>query len=110
MSVTYISFGTVVNIPPNEIKELAEALQKSRIPFLWSLGENLRGNFSDDFLESTSLHGKAVPWAPEAQPVFAENMINARIIEDIWEAGVRVVGGNLYKEWGNQGLGAHLGT
>ncbi|KAJ6671034.1 GLYCOSYLTRANSFERASE [Salix viminalis] len=36
-TVAYISFGTVVNIPRSEMEELAEALEESRIPFLWSL-------------------------------------------------------------------------
>ncbi|KAG8645812.1 hypothetical protein MANES_10G096601v8 [Manihot esculenta] len=126
MSVVYISFGIAVNFPPNEMKELAEALSESKIPFLWSLKENLRRNLPGDFLEKTSFHGKVVPWAPQAQVlahksisvfvthcgansvyeslangvpmicrpvVFADNVTNAKIIEDIWEAGVRVDGG-----------------
>ncbi|KAJ9174986.1 hypothetical protein P3X46_013575 [Hevea brasiliensis] len=126
MSVAYICFGTVVNFPHNEIKELAEALQESRIPFLWSLRENLRGILPDGFTERTSLHGKVVPWAPQAQVlahksigvhvthcgansvyesiangipmicrpgVFADNLTNAKITEDIWKVGVRVDGG-----------------
>ncbi|KAF2294232.1 hypothetical protein GH714_008435 [Hevea brasiliensis] len=126
MSVAYISCGTVANFPHNEIKELAEALQENRIPFLWSLRENLRGILPDGFIERTSLHGKVVPWAPQAQVlahksigvhvthcgansvcesiangipmicrpvVFADNVTNAKIIEDIWKVGVRVDGG-----------------
>ncbi|KAF9675727.1 hypothetical protein SADUNF_Sadunf09G0062900 [Salix dunnii] len=41
-TVAYISFGTVVNIPRSEIEELAAALEESRIPFLWSLRENIK--------------------------------------------------------------------
>ncbi|KDP38229.1 hypothetical protein JCGZ_04872 [Jatropha curcas] len=124
-SVAYISFGTVVGIPPNEIKELAKALEESKIPYLWSIRDNLRENLPNEFLEKTNWHGKVVSWAPQTQvlahssvgvyvthcgansvyesvangvpmicrPVFADNMINARIVEEIWETGVRVDGG-----------------
>ncbi|CAK7330395.1 unnamed protein product [Dovyalis caffra] len=65
--VAYISFGTVVNIPHGEIEELAEALEVSRIPFLWSLRDNIRDCLPNGFLERTIMHGKVVPWAPQTQ-------------------------------------------
>ncbi|KDP35970.1 hypothetical protein JCGZ_09942 [Jatropha curcas] len=130
MSVAYISFGTVVGIPPNEIRELANALEESKMPFLWSIRDNLRENLPNGFLEMTNWHGKVVSWAPQTQvlahssvgvyvthcgansvyestangvpmicrPVFADNMINARIVEEIWETGVRVDGGVFTKK------------
>ncbi|KAG5238626.1 anthocyanidin O-glucosyltransferase [Salix suchowensis] len=66
-TVAYISFGTVVNIPRSEMEELAEALEESRIPFLWSLRENVRDCLPNGFLERTIMHGKVVPWAPQTQ-------------------------------------------
>ncbi|OWM84537.1 hypothetical protein CDL15_Pgr000977 [Punica granatum] len=40
-SVAYISFGTVVGLPPEELFILAEALEASRTPYLWSLKDHL---------------------------------------------------------------------
>jgi hypothetical protein len=66
-SVAFISFGTVVNIPHSEIEELAEALEVCRIPFLWSLRDNMRDCLPNGFLDRTITHGKVVPWAPQIQ-------------------------------------------
>ncbi|WCJ39230.1 Anthocyanidin 3-O-glucosyltransferase [Euphorbia peplus] len=44
-SVAYICFGTVVELPDNELQELAEALESTRIPFLWSLKHSLKENY-----------------------------------------------------------------
>ncbi|KAJ6906778.1 UDP-dependent glycosyltransferase UGT78L1 [Populus alba x Populus x berolinensis] len=60
-------FGTVVNIPNSEIEELAEALEVCRIPFLWSLRDNMRDCLPNGFLDRTITHGKVVPWAPQVQ-------------------------------------------
>ncbi|KAJ6904438.1 hypothetical protein NC652_022445 [Populus alba x Populus x berolinensis] len=66
-TVAYISFGTVANIPQSEIEELTEALEASRIPFLWSLRDNIKDCLPNGFLERTIMHGKVVPWAPQTQ-------------------------------------------
>ncbi|XP_050211278.1 flavonol 3-O-glucosyltransferase F3GT2-like, partial [Mercurialis annua] len=129
-SVAYISFGTMVSIPSNEIKELAEALEESKIHFLWSIRDNLRDQLPDGFLERTKLKGKLVSWAPQTQvlahdsigvfvthggsnsmlesmtnavpmicrSVFADSMINTRIVEEIWGIGVRVDDGVFTKK------------
>ncbi|EEF44113.1 UDP-glucosyltransferase, putative [Ricinus communis] len=129
-SVAYISFGTVVNIPSSEIVELAEALEETKLPFLWSLRDNLISKLPQGFLDRTKLDGKVVPWAPQNQvlahnsinvyithcgansvyesmangvpmicrPVFADNRINARIVEDIWGIGVRIDDGVFTKK------------
>lgn len=64
-SVAFISFGTVVNILNSEIEELAEALEVCRIPFLWSLRDNMRDCLPNGFLDRSITHGKVVPWAPQ---------------------------------------------
>ena len=73
-SVAYISFGTVVTPPPHELVAIAEALEESGIPFLWSLKDNAKSLLPDGFLERTSKNGKIVPWAPQTQ-VLAHNSI-----------------------------------
>ncbi|KAJ6986401.1 Anthocyanidin 3-O-glucosyltransferase [Populus alba x Populus x berolinensis] len=77
-TVAYISFGTVANIPQSEIEELTEALEASRIPFLWSLRDNIKDCLPNGFLERTIMHGKVVPWAPQTQ-VLAHSSTGRRI-------------------------------
>ncbi|KAL9224265.1 hypothetical protein vseg_000321 [Gypsophila vaccaria] len=66
--VAYISFGTVATPPPHEMKAMAEALEVSGIPFLWSMNDSLRGDLPESFLEriqNDEKFGKIVPWAPQ---------------------------------------------
>ncbi|CAM8989707.1 unnamed protein product [Rhodiola kirilowii] len=64
-SVAYISFGTVTAPPPLELVAIAEALEESHTPFLWSLKDHSRANLPEGFLDRTSELGKIVPWAPQ---------------------------------------------
>ncbi|MCL7023883.1 hypothetical protein MKW94_015526 [Papaver nudicaule] len=66
-SVAYISFGTVTTPPPNELAALAEGLEESGVPFLWSLKDHLVSQLPDGFLERTSQRGLIVPWTPQQQ-------------------------------------------
>ncbi|KAB1224440.1 Anthocyanidin 3-O-glucosyltransferase 2 [Morella rubra] len=65
-SVAYISFGTVSAVPPHEFVALAEALEASHVPFLWSLRDNFKEILPTGFLQRTRTQGKIVPWAPQA--------------------------------------------
>ncbi|WCJ18202.1 UDP-Glycosyltransferase superfamily protein [Euphorbia peplus] len=64
-SVAYIGFGTVAALPEQEMKDLAEALESSKIPFLWALNDNLKEKLPNGFVERTSKQGKIVPWTPQ---------------------------------------------
>lgn len=66
-SVAYIGFGTVAMPPPNEIVELAEALESSRTPFIWSMKDHFKQHLPQGFLERTAGTGKIVAWAPQVQ-------------------------------------------
>ncbi|KAK7252264.1 hypothetical protein RIF29_36095 [Crotalaria pallida] len=66
-SVAYVCFGTVVMPPPHEIVGVAEALEESGFPFLWSLNDNLKDLLPKGFLERTSTIGKVVSWVPQSQ-------------------------------------------
>ncbi|CAI8591353.1 unnamed protein product [Vicia faba] len=124
-SVIYVSFGTTVTPPPHELVALAEALEESGFPFLWSLKDNLKGVLPQGFVERTSNIGKIVPWVPQTQvlghdsvgvfvthsgcnsvyesicngvplicrPFFGDHVMTARMVEDIWEIGVKMEGG-----------------
>ncbi|KAI8018445.1 hypothetical protein LOK49_LG04G00423 [Camellia lanceoleosa] len=66
-SVAYIGFGTVAKLTPNEVVALAEALEATGTPFLWSLGDDLKEHLPEGFLKHTSEQGKVVAWAPQVQ-------------------------------------------
>ncbi|KAI3825850.1 hypothetical protein L1987_07536 [Smallanthus sonchifolius] len=68
-AVTYISFERVCTPPPHELVELAEALEETKTPFLWSINKDSHKHFPKGFMEriSTNGTGKVVPWAPQNQ-------------------------------------------
>ncbi|XP_059446196.1 anthocyanidin 3-O-galactosyltransferase 3GT1-like [Corylus avellana] len=66
-SVAYVGFGTLASLPPKELIAVAEALQTSGVPFLWSLNEKSKELLPKGFLEKTKMHGKVVPWTPQTQ-------------------------------------------
>ncbi|XP_028107123.1 kaempferol 3-O-beta-D-galactosyltransferase-like isoform X2 [Camellia sinensis] len=66
-SVAYIGFGTVAKLTPNEVVALAEALEATGTPFLWSLGDDLKEHLPEGFLKHTSEQGQVVAWAPQVQ-------------------------------------------
>ena len=59
-SVVYISFGSVISPPPYELFALAEALEESGFPFIWSFRGNLEKQLPNGFLERTRTKGKVV--------------------------------------------------
>ncbi|GMI84555.1 UDP-glucosyl transferase 78D3 [Hibiscus trionum] len=122
-TVAYIAFGAAVIPPPNELVALAEALEASRLPFIWSLRDKGKEHLPSGFVDSAN--GMVVPWAPQmdvlshgavgvfishggfasmletiasevpmiVRPFFGDHMINGRMVEAVWEIGVVVKGG-----------------
>ncbi|KAF6162860.1 hypothetical protein GIB67_021009 [Kingdonia uniflora] len=66
-SVAYISFGTVMAPPPHELTALAQGLEASGVPFLWSIKDKLKVHLPDGFLARTKESGMVVPWVPQSQ-------------------------------------------
>ncbi|MED6157012.1 hypothetical protein PIB30_019497 [Stylosanthes scabra] len=66
-SVAYVSFGMVVTPPEHEIVAVAEALEESGFPFLWSLKEHAKKLLPEGFAERTESKGKVVPWCPQKE-------------------------------------------
>ncbi|KAL2502172.1 UDP-glycosyltransferase 78D2 [Forsythia ovata] len=123
-SVAYISFGSMLTPPPNELAALAEALEEKKVPYLWSFREDLKGHLLEGFFKRTSSRGKVVAWAPQSQilahssvgvfithcgwnsmvesitggvpmicrPFFGDQMINRRILADVWQIGIGLEG------------------
>ncbi|KAB1224452.1 Anthocyanidin 3-O-glucosyltransferase 2 [Morella rubra] len=77
-SVAYISFGTVAAVPPHEFVALAEALEASGVPFLWSLRDNFKENLPTGFLQRTRKQGKIVPWTPQTH-VLAHRAVGVHV-------------------------------
>ncbi|KAI7733673.1 hypothetical protein M8C21_019164 [Ambrosia artemisiifolia] len=68
-SVAYISFGTKFCPPPHELVAIAEALESTKTPFLWSINKDSQTHLPLGFVERTTANGsgKVVPWAPQVQ-------------------------------------------
>ncbi|XP_030520965.1 anthocyanidin 3-O-glucosyltransferase 7-like [Rhodamnia argentea] len=126
-TVVYISFGSgaLTSPTPDEITALAEALESTRTPFLWSLNDQLKATcLPGGFEERTSSQGRIVPWAPQREvlshqacgafvmqcghssvfesvaggvpmicrPMGADQMLTARVVEEVWGIGIGVEG------------------
>ncbi|XP_031285385.1 anthocyanidin 3-O-glucosyltransferase 7-like [Pistacia vera] len=91
-SVAYIGFGNAATPPPHEIKALAEALEASRTPFLWSLRGKPEEQLPEGFLERTKDYGKIVPWAPQIQ-VLAHSSVGVHVTHCGWNSVVESVNG-----------------
>lgn len=124
-SVAYVSFGSVTAPPPHELVALAEALETSETPFIWSLTDNSKVHLPHGFLDRTTSQGLVVPWSPQLEvlahravgvfvthcgwnsllesiaggvpmicrPFFGDQRLNGRMIEDVWEIGLKVEDG-----------------
>ncbi|KAL5568215.1 hypothetical protein UlMin_024790 [Ulmus minor] len=129
-SVVYISFGSVMVPPLEELLAIGEALEESGVPFIWSLKDNVKGKLGNGFLERTKGNGIIVPWAPQKEilshsgvgvfvthcgwnsllesvvggvpmicrPFFGDQRLNGRMVQDVWEIGVKVESGVFNKE------------
>ncbi|KAI3909614.1 hypothetical protein MKW98_014031 [Papaver atlanticum] len=84
-SVVYISFGTVTTPPPCELAALAEGLEESGVPFLWSLKEYSVSQLPNGFLERTSKRGCIVPWTPQQQ-VLGHNAVGVFVTHCGWNS------------------------
>lgn len=94
-SVVYISFGTVITPPPHEIAAIAEALEASGFPFLWSFKGSVDNLFSKGFLDRTSGSiGKLVPWAPQVQ-VLHHSSVGAFVTHCGWNSISDSIGGGV---------------
>ncbi|EYU42416.1 hypothetical protein MIMGU_mgv1a006788mg [Erythranthe guttata] len=99
-SVVYISFGTVITPPENELAALAEALEtceygkmvswapQARVLEHGSVGVFVTHCGWNSVLESVS---RGVPLI--CRPFFGDQKVNSRMVEDTWKIGVRVEGG-----------------
>ncbi|KAG6731091.1 hypothetical protein I3842_01G112500 [Carya illinoinensis] len=102
-SIIYISFGSLSMLAKQQMEEMACGLLDCSLPFLWvirvkengeeekeeerlSCREGAKGNDSAMVLESL-VSGVLVV----AFPQWTDQVTNAKLIEDVWETGLRVI-------------------
>ncbi|KAM7484276.1 hypothetical protein LguiA_000285 [Lonicera macranthoides] len=92
-SVVYISFGSMVKLTAEQMEEIAWGLKDSSFNFHWMVKESESGNLPDGFEESTKQKGRIVTWCNQletlAQQAIADQLTDAKFIEDVWRVGVR---------------------
>ncbi|XLS80028.1 hypothetical protein HN51_064253 [Arachis hypogaea] len=66
-SVVYISFGTVIIPPPHELVAIAEAIDESGFPFIWSFRGKHDEQLPKGLLERIKDKGKIVSWSPQVE-------------------------------------------
>ncbi|KAI3423792.1 Glycosyltransferase, partial [Psidium guajava] len=104
-SVVYVSFGSVIRPPPHEIAAIANALDKTAFPFLWSFRGDAEAELPREFLERTAgTRGKVVPWAPQLH-VLGHRAVGAFVTHCGWNSvlesmigGVPMVGRPFFGE------------
>lgn len=93
-SVAYLSFGSVTTPPPHELVALAEALETSGVPFLWSLKDNSKVHLPDGFLERTASQGLLVAWTPQFE-VLAHRAVGVFITHCGWNSLLESIAGGV---------------
>ncbi|RZC61821.1 hypothetical protein C5167_023621 [Papaver somniferum] len=84
-SVAYISFGTMSTPPPHELAALAEGLEESGVPFIWSLKDHLVSQLPNGFLERTRNRGFTAPWTPQER-ILKHNAVGVFVTHCGWNS------------------------
>ncbi|XP_048133164.1 anthocyanidin 3-O-glucosyltransferase 7-like [Rhodamnia argentea] len=125
-TVAYICFGTMAMPSPDEVSALADALESTGTPFLWSLKEHMMEHLPKGFLERTEARGKIVPWAPQSRvlshpacDVYVTHCGYNSVFESV-AGGVPMIckpfwadnamNARMVKEWWGIGVGAGAGA
>ncbi|KAL6523393.1 hypothetical protein OROGR_016996 [Orobanche gracilis] len=91
-SVVYISLGTVIVPPGDELTALAEALEACQYPFIWSLPDRAKESLPEGFIKRTDGTGKVVPWAPQLQ-VLGHESVGAFVTHCGWNSILESIAG-----------------
>nr|QZX42571.1 flavonoid 3-o-glucosyltransferase [Lycoris sprengeri] len=93
-SVLYISFGTIMNLQPPELAELAEGLEASGVLFLWSLKDFAREHLPAGFLDRTKDRGLVIPWVPQVE-VLGHAAVGAFVTHCGWNSVLESITGGV---------------
>jgi len=110
-SVVYISFGTIVYLPQEQVNEIAYGLLDSNVSFLWVLKQHpkelgLKEHvLPNGFLEETSERGKVVKWSPQEE-VLAHPSLVCFITHCGWNSSIEALSLGVpmltFPAWGDQ--------
>ncbi|XP_004496936.1 putative UDP-glucose glucosyltransferase [Cicer arietinum] len=110
-SVVYISFGTIVYLPQEQVDEIAYGLLSSKVSFLWVLKQPLKELglkphvLPDGFLEETNGRGKVVNWSPQVE-VLAHPSVACFITHCGWNSSLEALTLGVpmltFPAWGDQ--------
>ncbi|KAK7321084.1 hypothetical protein VNO77_31267 [Canavalia gladiata] len=110
-SVVYISFGSIVHLPQEQVDEIAHGLLISQVSFLWVLKEPHRDLAFEShvlppgFLEKTSDRGKIVQWCPQEE-VLAHPSVACFLTHCGWNSSMEAVALGVpvvtFPAWGDQ--------
>ncbi|XP_020583514.1 putative UDP-glucose glucosyltransferase [Phalaenopsis equestris] len=106
-SVVYVSLGSVVMLPANEMAEFAYGLRNSGRPFLWVVREDVRGLLPEGFEKAMDVEGKAmiVGWSPQ-QKVLASKAVGCFVTHCGWNSSLEAITAGVpivaYPQWGDQ--------
>ncbi|KAL5794444.1 hypothetical protein ACOSP7_003038 [Xanthoceras sorbifolium] len=73
-SVVYVSYGSVTDIIPEQMEELAWGLKESKCYFLWVVRESEETKLPKKFKEETSDQGLVVSWCPQMEVLAHESV------------------------------------
>ncbi|XP_074590814.1 myricetin 3-O-rhamnosyltransferase UGT77B2-like [Curcuma longa] len=91
-SVVYVSFGSIVTPPPAELAVLAEGLEASGVPFIWSLKEAAWECLPPGFLARTAAAGQGmvVGWAPQ-RAVLGHSAVCGFLMHAGWNSVIEAI-------------------
>lgn len=124
-SVVYVSFGSLLTLPKQQMEEIARGLLESGKPFLWVIKEEEFEKEEEKLrcMEELEQKGMVVPWCSQLEvlahpslacfvthcgwnstleslccgipqvafPRWTDQGTNAKLIQDVWRTGVRVI-------------------
>ncbi|CAI0628195.1 unnamed protein product [Linum tenue] len=96
-SVVYVSFGTMIVLSRRQKEEVGKALLSSGRSFLWTLRKESEKEEEEEESrwreemekEAEECGGMIVEWCSQVD--FSDQQTNAKLVEDVWRTGVRVV-------------------
>ncbi|KAL6013292.1 hypothetical protein ACLOJK_003784 [Asimina triloba] len=117
-SVVYVSFGSVLPLPTEQMEKIAWGIKSSGRPFLWvaklpehAAEDRSRGLLPPEFMKETEDRGLVVQWCPQAK-VLAHPSVACFLTHCGWNStlegvvsGVPMIG---YPQWTDQPTNAKL--
>ena len=89
-SVIYLSFGSLVILPEEQVNELASFLKDTNFSFLWVLRESEQEKLPNNFVQQTSHKGLVVKWCCQLQ-VLSHKAISCFVTHCGWNSTIEAL-------------------